>query len=168
MDYGFDKYMRTPWYSRDYKDHYRIGGLSYTRRLAAGPHRLAERCPDRGAARRARARTNSGDPAFADDAHVQRHRRRTAFASTTGSSSRTAQRRLAASDRADPGRVLARPSGKYGNDDRRDRRRSHAQTVREDQLDALRSAWASIPSFFGMQTLHWGDWHRDVTLGAER
>ena len=25
-----------------------------------------------------------------------------------------------------------------------------------------------MPSFFGMQTYYWGDWHRDVTLGKER
>jgi hypothetical protein len=43
----------------------------------------------------------------------------------------------------------------------------HAQTVREDQLDAMK-ALGIIPSFFGMHTYYWGDWHRDSVLGPER
>jgi predicted amidohydrolase YtcJ len=55
---------------------------------------------------------------------------------------------------------------KYGKGDRRTVM-IHAQTVREDQLDAMKEL-AIIPSFFGMHTYYWGDWHRDVTLGQER
>jgi hypothetical protein len=43
----------------------------------------------------------------------------------------------------------------------------HAQAVREDQLDKMKTL-GIIPSFFGMQTFYWGDWHRDVTMGKER
>ncbi len=43
----------------------------------------------------------------------------------------------------------------------------HAQTVREDQLDAMKEL-GIIPSFFGMHTYYWGDWHRDAVLGPER
>jgi predicted amidohydrolase YtcJ len=43
----------------------------------------------------------------------------------------------------------------------------HGQTVREDQVDALREL-GIIPSLFPMHTFHWGDWHRDETLGPER
>lgn len=43
----------------------------------------------------------------------------------------------------------------------------HAQTVRFDQLDRMKSE-GIIPSFFSMHTFYWGDWHRDVTLGRER
>lgn len=43
----------------------------------------------------------------------------------------------------------------------------HAQTVREDQLDDMKTL-GIIPSFFSMHTFYWGDWHRDVTLGPER
>jgi predicted amidohydrolase YtcJ len=43
----------------------------------------------------------------------------------------------------------------------------HAQTVREDQLDAMEK-YGIIPSFFSMHTYYWGDWHRDETLGEER
>lgn len=43
----------------------------------------------------------------------------------------------------------------------------HAQTVRDDQLDQMKTL-GIIPSFFSMHTFYWGDWHRDVTLGPER
>jgi hypothetical protein len=43
----------------------------------------------------------------------------------------------------------------------------HAQTVRDDQLDAMHSL-GIVPSFFGAHTFYWGDWHRDETLGRER
>ena len=43
----------------------------------------------------------------------------------------------------------------------------HSQTVREDQLDAYKEL-GIIPSFFGMHTFYWGDWHRDSVLGPER
>jgi len=43
----------------------------------------------------------------------------------------------------------------------------HAQTVREDQLDEMNEL-GIIPSFFGMHTYYWGDWHRDSVLGPER
>lgn len=43
----------------------------------------------------------------------------------------------------------------------------HAQTVRADQLDALKDL-GMIPSFFTAHTFFWGDWHRQETLGPER
>jgi len=43
----------------------------------------------------------------------------------------------------------------------------HSQVIREDQLDAYREL-GIIPSFFGMHTFYWGDWHRESVLGPER
>ena len=43
----------------------------------------------------------------------------------------------------------------------------HAQTLREDQLDAVQSL-GMIPSFFSAHVFFWGDWHRDSVLGEER
>jgi predicted amidohydrolase YtcJ len=43
----------------------------------------------------------------------------------------------------------------------------HAQTVREDQLDAM-AELGIVPSFFSAHTFFWGDWHRDSVLGPER
>ncbi|WP_215224088.1 amidohydrolase [Echinicola shivajiensis] len=63
-------------------------------------------------------------------------------------------------------RTVRKAADKYGNDDRRTIM-IHAQTVREDQLDSMK-VLGIFPSFFGMHTFYWGDWHRDETLGKER
>lgn len=56
---------------------------------------------------------------------------------------------------------------KHGNGkDRRDVM-IHCQTVREDQLDAMKE-YGLFPSLFGMHCFYWGDWHRDSVLGPER
>jgi predicted amidohydrolase YtcJ len=55
---------------------------------------------------------------------------------------------------------------KYGPADRRTVG-IHSQTIREDQLDAYKEL-GIIPSFFGMHTFYWGDWHRESVLGPER
>lgn len=43
----------------------------------------------------------------------------------------------------------------------------HAQTVREDQIDAMK-AQGVMPSYFSAHTFYWGDWHRDSVFGKER
>ncbi|MER5354806.1 amidohydrolase [Kitasatospora sp. NPDC002551] len=43
----------------------------------------------------------------------------------------------------------------------------HAQTAREDQIDAF-ARLGVIPSFFSMHTFYWGDWYRKTVLGEER
>jgi predicted amidohydrolase YtcJ len=43
----------------------------------------------------------------------------------------------------------------------------HAQTVREDQQDAMRDE-GIVPSYFAAHTFYWGDWHRDSVFGVER
>jgi predicted amidohydrolase YtcJ len=63
-------------------------------------------------------------------------------------------------------RALRHATDMYGEGDRRPVM-VHAQTVREDQLDSMKVLGA-IPSYFGMHTFYWGDWHRDETLGMER
>ncbi len=63
-------------------------------------------------------------------------------------------------------RAVRQAVDKYGLGDRRTVM-IHAQTVREDQLDSMK-VLGIIPSFFGMHTFYWGDWHRDETLGRER
>jgi hypothetical protein len=63
-------------------------------------------------------------------------------------------------------RAVRLATAKYGPGDRRPVM-IHAQTVREDQLDAMKEL-GIIPSFFGMHTYYWGDWHRDSVLGPER
>jgi len=43
----------------------------------------------------------------------------------------------------------------------------HAQIIRQDQIDRLPSLSLN-PTFFTSHTYHWGDWHRQFTLGPER
>jgi predicted amidohydrolase YtcJ len=43
----------------------------------------------------------------------------------------------------------------------------HGQTLREDQVDALKES-GIFPSLFPMHTFYWGDWHRSSVLGPER
>ncbi len=43
----------------------------------------------------------------------------------------------------------------------------HAQTLREDQQDAMQEL-GMIPSYFSAHTFYWGDWHRDSVFGVER
>lgn len=43
----------------------------------------------------------------------------------------------------------------------------HAQTVREDQLDAMKEL-GIMPSFFHDHVFYWGDWHYESVLGPER
>ncbi|WP_369185295.1 amidohydrolase [Streptomyces sp. Y1] len=43
----------------------------------------------------------------------------------------------------------------------------HAQTAREDQIEAF-ARLGVIPSFFSMHTYYWGDWYRKTVLGEER
>ena len=63
-------------------------------------------------------------------------------------------------------RAIRAATKKYGKADRRPVM-IHSQTVREDQLDEMKEL-GIIPSFFGMHTYYWGDWHRDSVLGPER
>ncbi|MFB8242055.1 amidohydrolase [Kitasatospora purpeofusca] len=43
----------------------------------------------------------------------------------------------------------------------------HAQTAREDQIDAF-ARLGILPSFFSMHTYYWGDWYRETVLGEQR
>jgi hypothetical protein len=63
-------------------------------------------------------------------------------------------------------RAVAKATGRFGAADRRPVM-IHSQTVRPDQLDSMKK-YGIIPSFFGMHTFYWGDWHRDETLGRDR
>jgi hypothetical protein len=62
--------------------------------------------------------------------------------------------------------AVTRAQKRFGIGDRRTVM-IHAQTVRDDQLDAMK-VQGIIPSFFSAHTFYWGDWHRDSVLGAER
>ena len=62
--------------------------------------------------------------------------------------------------------VIANAQKKYDASQRRDVI-IHAQTMREDQLDRAKQLHL-IPSFFSLHTYYWGDWHVAQTLGEKR
>ena len=62
--------------------------------------------------------------------------------------------------------AVGKAANLYGNHDRR-AVAIHAQTSRFDQLDKMKELKV-MPSFFGMHTYYWGDWHRDEVFGKER
>jgi len=62
--------------------------------------------------------------------------------------------------------AIRKAQAKYGKPDIRPVM-IHAQTVRPDQVDAMKEL-GIIPSFFTAHTFFWGDWHVNETLGAER
>lgn len=57
-------------------------------------------------------------------------------------------------------------NAEQGNTDRRTVM-IHAQTVREDQIQVMKSEGV-VPSYFVAHTFYWGDWHRDSVLGQAR
>lgn len=63
-------------------------------------------------------------------------------------------------------RAVANAGDLYGNKDRRPVM-IHSQTVTDPQLDQMKEL-AIFPSFFGLHTFYWGDWHVNEVLGEER
>lgn len=62
--------------------------------------------------------------------------------------------------------AVRKATEKYGDTDRRTVL-IHGQTMREDQLDEMKTL-GIFPALFPAHTFYWGDWHREVTLGPER
>jgi predicted amidohydrolase YtcJ len=151
--------MKTPWYSREYKNGYRIGGVKlnldgsiqgktgylgqpYLNAPEGSPtnYRGYETVPDAVVAGKV-------DKAYANGWQVLAHANGDAAIDQYISAVRDAV-------------------AKHGTGDRRSVN-IHAQTARLDQLDSMKEL-GIIPSFFGMHCFYWGDWHRDETLGAVR
>lgn len=154
IDYTFDQYMRTPWYSPDYKDHYRIGGLKLT--LDGSPQgRTAWRTlpylvpPD------GQKAGYKGYPAIADSKKVQ------AIVDTAFANNWQLLTHANGDAAIDQLINALRPAiEKHGNNDRRNVL-IHGQFIREDQLDTL-ERMKVIPSLFPMHTFYWGDWYRKI------
>lgn len=151
--------MKSPWYSREYKNRYRIGGVKLnldgsiqgkTGYLtqpyvvppagAATNYRGYETLPDKVIAAKV-------DKAYANGWQVLAHCNGDAAIDQYISAVRDA---VAKHGRADRRSVMI-----------------HAQMAREDQLDAMKTL-GIMPSFFGMHCFYWGDWHRDETIGPAR
>lgn len=152
--------IRPPWLSREYKGRFRIGGAKLS--LDGSPQAKTAwltkpyHVPPAG-----QGEDYVGYPAIKDDAKVNELIDK-CFANNwqvlvhcNGD---------AAGDQLI--RAVRAATEKHGPGDRRTVM-IHAQTVREDQLDAMKELGIT-PSFFAMHTFYWGDWHRDSVLGPER
>lgn len=158
--YAYPTTIRPPWLSRDYRGHFRIGGAKLS--LDGSPQAKTAwltkpyHIPPPGM-----DANYAGYPAIKDDAKVTEIVEK-CFANHW---------QLLVHCNGDAAcdqliRAVRTATEKYGPGDRRTVM-VHAQTVREDQLDAMKELNIT-PSFFGMHTYYWGDWHRDSVLGPER
>jgi len=159
VDYAFTKYMDSEWYSKNYKNHYRIAGYKLT--LDGSPQgRTAWRTmpylipPD------GQKKGYKGYPAIPKDEDVQKIVD-SAFANNWQLSVHC--NGDAAADQLF--RILNKSVAKYGNVDRRTAL-IHGQLIRKDQLDSLKK-YDMIGSFFPMHTFYWGDWY-DQIIGPEK
>lgn len=154
VDYAFSKYMRSEWDSRNYKDHYRIGGLKLT--LDGSPQgRTAWRTiqylipPD------GQKEGYLGYPAFPDDEKVK------AIMDSAFANNWQLYTHANGDAAIDQYIRCMRPAiEKYGNKDRRNVL-IHGQFIRKDQLDSLKEMKV-ILSLFPMHTFYWGDWYKII------
>jgi predicted amidohydrolase YtcJ len=159
IDYSYPQYMKTKWYSKEYKNHYRIAGLKLT--LDGSPQgRTAWRTipylipPD------GQKQGYNGYPAIPKDEDVQKIVDN-AFANNWQLKVHT--NGDAAADQLF--RAVNKASIKYGNKDRRTIL-IHGQLIRMDQLDSIKK-YNIVGSFFPMHTYYWGDWYKEI-IGAEK
>jgi len=155
IDYQFvDKYMDSKWNSKDYDNHYRIGGMKVT--LDGSPQgRTAWRTqpyliPPDGA-----EPDYKGYPAIPNDSVVIALYKK-AFKNnwqvlTHGNGDAAMDQMI---------RTMKPAIEEFGNDDRRSVL-IHGQYIREDQLDAYKDLDV-IVSLFPLHTFYWGDWHKQI------
>ena len=157
---GAANVIRPPLHSKTYTDHFRIGGAKLS--LDGSPQGKTAwltqpyHVPPEG-----QPSDYRGYPAIADDDEV--------FAFIDEAFAKGWQILAHCNGDAAADQYIAAvraATQKHGEADRRSVM-IHAQTVREDQLDAMQEL-GIIPSFFGMHTYYWGDWHRDSVLGPQR
>lgn len=159
IDYSYMKYMHSEWNSKEYKNHYRIGGLKLT--LDGSPQgRTAWRTipylipPD------GQKKGYKGYPAIPRDKDVE-DIVDSAFANNW---------QLKAHCNGDASadqffRAIGKAAAKYGNEDRR-HILIHGQLIRMDQLDSLKK-YGMVASLFPMHTFYWGDWYKEI-IGPDK
>lgn len=159
IDYAFvDLYMGSKWYTKEYTNHYRIGGMKLT--LDGSPQgRTAWRTQPYLIPPDGQGKDYLGYPAIPSDSIVQAILEKgfvnnwQTIIHVNGD---------AAGDQLI--RTLRPNIQKYGLGDRRNTL-IHGQYIREDQLDSLKNMDV-IASLFPLHTFYWGDWHRQI-IGDE-
>lgn len=159
IDYAFPKYLHTNWNSKNYKNHYRIGGVKLT--LDGSPQgRTAWRTEPYLIPPDGQKEGYSGYPAIPDDEDVQ------AIVDTAYANNWQLLIHCNADASADQlFRAVNKAVKKYGNDDRRTTL-IHGQLIRMDQLDSLKK-YNMVGSFFPMHTFYWGDWYKQI-IGPDK
>lgn len=155
IDYLFvDQYMGSQWDSRDYTNHYRIGGMKVT--LDGSPQgRTAWRTQPYLIPPDGQGPDYAGYPAIPSDSTVQAIFEK-GFQNNWqilvhGNGDAAIDQLI---------RTLRPNLEKYGKDDRRNTL-IHGQYVREDQLDDLKDLDVVV-SLFPLHTFYWGDWHKQL------
>ena len=155
IDYQFaDEYMKSKWNSRNYDNHYRIGGMKIT--LDGSPQgRTAWRTqpyliPPEGA-----AKDYAGYPVIPSDSVVtslyEKGFRNNWQILTHANGDAAIDQMI---------RTITPVTEKYGIKDRRNVL-IHGQYIREDQLDSFKDL-DIIVSLFPLHTYYWGDWHKEI------
>lgn len=159
VDYMYPQYLRSKWYGKEYKNHYRVAGVKLTLDGSA-PGRTAWRTmpylipPD------GQKKGFVGYPAIPDD-EIVRKAVDTAFANNW-----QILVHCNADAAADQMFKAMKPAvAKYGNKDRRTVL-IHGQLIRMNQLDSLKK-YDIVASLFPMHTYYWGDWY-DKIIGPEK
>jgi predicted amidohydrolase YtcJ len=158
VDYTAKDILSTPWFSRDYKGHYRVAGLKIT--LDGSPQgrtawrTIAYLLPPDGQQEGYRGYPAIPDTQVVADLIDQAYQKGwPVHVHANGDAA------------VDQMIEAIRPAQeKYGPGDRRITL-IHGQFVRQDQLDALNDLQV-IPSLFPMHTFYWGDWY-DQIIGPE-
>lgn len=155
IDYMFvDQYMGSKWDSRNYTNHYRIGGMKVT--LDGSPQgRTAWRTQPYRIPPDGQGPDYAGYPAIPSDSTVQAILEK---GFTNNWQTLVHANGDAAMDQFI--RTLRPNVEKYGKGDRRNTL-IHGQYVRFDQLDAFKELDV-IAALFPLHTFYWGDWHKQL------
>jgi len=154
-----DKAMKSPYAGRQYKNHFRIGGVKLSQD-GSPQGKTAWLTKPYFKAPPGRKEDYAGYPALKDEQVI-------AFVDQAFASGWQILSHVNGDAAADQFiRAVRSAEQKYGKADRRPVA-IHAQTVRDDQIAAFQEL-GIIPSFFTMHTYYWGDWHRRSVLGPER
>ncbi len=158
IDYTMPQYFDSKWNSKEYINHYRIGGYKLT--LDGSPQgRTAWRTQPYLIPPDGQSKDYAGYPVIPDEKDVREIIER---AVKNGWQLLTHANGDAAIDQLI--RNYRYAVDQYGNEGRRDVL-IHGQYVRMDQLDSLKKL-NMIASLFPMHTFYWGDWHRQI-IGKE-
>jgi hypothetical protein len=154
VDYSRPEFLNTKWFSKNYVNHYRIGGMKIT--LDGSPQgRTAWRTIPYLLPPPGEKKTYKGYPAIADDKEVEALYK---LAFKNNWQVHTHANGDAAIDQMI--RCIKPAIELYGNKDRRSTL-IHGQYIRTDQLDSLKKL-DIIASLFPLHTFYWGDWHKQI------